>query len=415
MTSLIKENFGQLSITISKKEIVQMEKLSVFWGLRKTHPLTLDGPYLGVDPIAFTTSDYNALFDVFGLHVKDVEKVIRNTPSINRSFVVTSDPFNLLSLWIVHLAPIYIKDQRICRDFQMNVLRYLHWKFFSSIVNNTFRYGTNRGVCEAVIASLSRKSDIIRLESWRRLIESHVEKIVDPKDRFYQTIVDGSPDDMFLRVISESQTSIRAKIITFANAYYETHAAGDSMGFVSSIAQNEEGEKIIAQTASVIDSSSSAMLSEILNPNMFVHDISIEDVSKLFTTISPRMLKTALLKINETAILQASSRTFDKVKNDKDGTLYIGVRVLIIEIIKSMIRLCRFKKVNMGNKAKVFETMKNIYASSRNLDSDILNIKRSISHLVDPFNITVNDASKSALRLAVIYYVVYRTIQKMKV
>lgn len=411
----ISEGLGELGITISHHQIADMEKLAVYFTLRKTHPLTFSGPYLGADPVAFTTSDYNALFDVFNIHQRDVELKIREISSIDRNFNVISDPFNILSLWLCHIAPIYIKDKRICKAFMANVLRYYHYRIFCSVVNNSFKHGTNRGIMEATVATLTKKSDIIKLGSWNNLIESHVEKMIDPEDRFYKTIIDGFPDDMFLRVISESQTALRAKIVTFANSYYETYKAGDSIGSSSAISQNAEGEKILAQTASVIDSATAGMVSEILNPNMFIHDISVDDVAKIFSTISPRMLKQALLRINETAVLQTSSRTFDKVKKDKDGILYIGIRVLIIEIIRSMIRICRKKKVSLGDRAQVFEKMKDAYSASRILDKDILDVKRSVSLLVDDFNITSNEASKSALRLAVIYYVVYRTIQKMKV
>lgn len=410
----IAEGLGELSLSISKPQIANMEKLVIHFVLRKTHPLTFDGPYLACDPVAFTSSDYNALFDIFKIRKQEVELKIRSIQAIDRNFIVTSDPFNLLTMWLVHLAPIYIKDKKICHNFSLNLLRYYHYKIFTSVVNNSFRHGANRGIMEATIASLSRKSDIIRYESWKRLIDTHCDKILDPQDRFYHTLIEGSPDETFLRVISESQTALRAKIVTFANSYYETHSAGDSIKSKSAISESADGERIIAQTASVIDSATQSMVSEILNPNMFVHDISVEDVSNMFTTISPRMLKTALLKINETAVLQTSSRTFDEVTIDKEGTTYIGVRVLIIEIIRSMIRLCREKRINMGNRAQVFDTMKNAYSSSRNLDPDIVAVKRSIALMIDPFNITVNPASLSALRLGVIYYLLYRMIQKMK-
>lgn len=413
MTS-ISEAFGTLVISIEKNKVYEIEKLVTYFVLRKTHPLTFDGPYLACDPVAFTTSDYNALFDIFKIRKQEVESKIRSIQAIDRNFVVTSDPFNLLTMWLVHLAPIYIKDKKICHNFSLNLLRYYHYKIFTSVVNNSFRHGANRGIMEASIASLSRKSDIIRYESWKKLIDVHCDKILNPEDRFYQTLIEGAPDEAFLRVISESQTALRAKIVTFANSYYETHSAGDSIKSKSAISENSDGERIIAQTASVIDSATQSMVSEILNPNMFVHDISVEDVSNMFTTISPRMLKTALLKINETAVLQTSSRTFDKVTIDKEGTTYIGVRVLIIEIIRSMIRLCREKRINMSNRAQVFDTMKNAYSSSRNLDPDIVAVKRSIALMIDPFNITINPASSSALRLGVIYYLLYRTIQKMK-
>jgi hypothetical protein len=412
--STISENFGHLGITISNQQIAAMERTVVHFTLRKTHPLTFDGPYLACDPVAFTTSDTNALFDIFKIRRQDVELKIRATPSIDRNFIVTSDPFNLLSMWLVHLAPIYIKDKRICKEFMLNVLRYYHYKVFTSVVNNSFRHGANRGVMEATVAALSRKSDIIRFESWKRLIDSHCEKVLDPEDRFYQTVIDGAPDEAFLRVISETQTALRSKIVTFAGSYYEAHKAGNSIGSRSAVGEGADGERIIAQSASVIDSATQAMVAEILNPNMFVHDVSVNDVAKTFSTISPRMLKTALLKINETAVLQTSSRSFDKVTTDKTGTLYIGVRVLIIEIIRSMVRTAREKRINMANRLEIYDTMRNSYSSSRNLDPDIVAVKRSIANLTDPFNITTNTASLSALRLAVIYYLLYRMIQKMK-
>jgi hypothetical protein len=412
--STISEKFGDMGITISRQQIINVEKLAVGFVLRKTHPLTLDGPYLGVHPIAWLPSDTNALFDLFEIRKQDIELKIRDIPSIDRNFVVTSDPFNLLSMWLVHLAPIYIKDKKACYAFQTHILQLFLYKIFCSVVNNSFRHGANEGIMIATVASLSRKSDIVRYESWRRLIDSHVEKILDSNDRFYKTIVDGSPDDMFLRVISESQTSLRAKIVTFAQSYYEAHSTGNSVGSKSAVGQNGDGEKIVAQTASVIESATAAMTAELLNQHMFVHDISVDDVQKMHSTISARMLKTALLKINETAVLQTSARTFDKVQTGKDGTLYIGVRVLVIEIIRSMIRICRERRINMGNQVQVFTEMRNVYTSSRNTDPDIIAIKRSVANLVDSFNITSNDASRSTLRLAVIYYLIYRTMQKMR-
>jgi hypothetical protein len=410
----ILENFGNLALTISSRQIAEIEKLAAHFVFRKVHPLTFNGPYLGVHPVSWLPSDTNALFELFDIRKQDVELKIAATPTINRSFMVQSDPYNLLSMWLVHLAPTYIKDKKVARDFQMNVLRLYLYKIFCSVVNNSFRHGTNEGIMFATVAGLSKKSDIVRFESWRKLIDSHVEKILDPNDRFYQTLIDGQPDEQFLQVISETQTSLRAKIVTFAQAYYEAHAAGDSIGSRSSVSQNADGEKIVAQTASVIESASAAMATELLNPNMFVHDISVNDTAGLFQTISPRMLKTALLRINETAVLQTTARTFDQVKTDKEGTLYIGVRALTIQIIRSMIRICRERRINMGNRVLVFREMKNAYSSSRNTDVDIVAVKRSVSLLVDSFNITVNDASRSALRLAVIYYMIYRMIQKMK-
>lgn len=411
--STISEAFGDLGISIGKPQIIAMERLAHHFTFRGTHPLVFGGPYLGCDPVAFLPSDNNALFDTFKIRRQQVELKIRDIPAIDRNFAVISDPFNLLSMWLVHLAPIYIKDRRVCHEFMMNVLRYYHYKIFTSVVNNSFRHGANRGVMEATVAGRDHKSDIIRYESWKRLIDAHCERYLAPGSRSLTTLIDGAPDDMFLRVISDSQTALRQKIVTFAQAYYETHAAGISIDSKSAISESADGERIIAQSASVVDSATQAMVAEILNPNMFVHDVSVEDITKGNSSLSARMLKTALLRINEVAVQQTSSRSFDKTITDKDGTLYIGVRVLVIEIIRSMIRICRVRQINLTKRALVFKTLKDAYSSSRNLDPDIAAVKRSVANLVDPFHITSNTASQAALRLSVIYYLVYRTILKL--
>lgn len=414
MNNYISQRFGELGITIDRAHILNMSKFMINWEQRKTNPLTLNGPYLGIDPISFTTSDYNAFFDIVGIREKDLEVVIRGIPTIDRNFLVSSNPFNLLAMWLVHLSHIYIKDKHVRHDYQMAVLKIYHYRIFTSCVTNSFRHGTNKGIMEATVSTLSRKSDIVKYESWKKLIEEHCEKILNKDDRFLKTLIEGGPDNLFLRVISETQTALRAKIVTFAQAYYLAHSAGDSVGFRSSVAENSDGEKIIAQAASVIDSAVSSMVSEVLNSHMFINDVSVDDISKLFTTISSRMLKTALLKINETAVLQTSNKSFDKVHTSKEGVLYIGVRALINEIIRSMVGLCREKRVNMGDAAEVFKTMKDAYSSSRISDPNILAVRRSVAELVDPFNITSNLASQSTLRLSVIYYIIYRTILKMK-
>lgn len=412
-THFISENFGKLQVVINNQKIHELEKMVVHFVLRKTHPLTFDGPYLGVDPVAFTKSDYNALFDLFEVKQTDVEKIVRETSSINRQFNVVSDSFNLLTFWIVHLAPIYIKDKVVCHNFIMLILRYFHYKVFCSVVNNSFPHSTNQGVMEATISSLTEKSNIIKYESWKLLIDSHCEKIADPKGRFYKTIIDARPDKAFLDVIAEAQTSIRSKIVTFARAYYDTKAKGDTVISRSSVGENEEGEKILAQSASVIDSATAAMTSEILNPNLFVNDVYVKDISDLFTTFSPRMLRLCLLKMNEEAVIQSSSRKFDTVSKKDGEEIIVGIRLLIVEIVRSMVRICRVKRVNMGKEALVFKTMKDIYSSSRITDPDILKIKRSVGHMIEDFNVTDNNASSSALRLAVIYYIIYRIILKL--
>lgn len=410
----INEGFGELGVKITNKQIIDIEKAVVHFALRTTHPLTLDGIALGLHPIAFIPSDYNALFDIFEVHQRDVVKVIRDTPSINKSWKVTSDPFNLLTFWIIHLSPTFIKNETVRHNFMMNVLRYYHYKVFASVVNHLFPHGANPGIMEAAIAELTKKSDIVRFESWRRLIDSHCERYLDPKGKIFKTIVDGYPDEDYLKVVARTQGELRQKLITFAGVYYDVHLKGDKIGSRSAVGTSEDGEKLIAQTASVIESAEVSMVDEVLNVNMFINEGFIEDIARPISSISSRFLKVALLKINETAIIQTSTKKFDYVTVKGDYTHYVGVRSLIGRIVRSMIRICQQRRINMSHHGTVFDEMRKVYSSSRSQDKDVMDIKRSVADLIDPFNITSNEASKASLRLAVIYYIVYRILEKMK-
>ena len=415
--STLSEALGELGIVITPKQVLEMEKMALLFPLRKTHPLTFDGPTLGVHPIAFTTSDYNALFDLFDVDIEDVRHIINASHSINKSFKVQSDPFNILSVWLIHLAFVYIKNEGVRLSFIRNVGRYLSYRFFCSTVNNSFRYGTNEGVMQATVASLSKKSDIIRYESWRVLIDSnsHVGKLVNPEDRFYKVLKAGGPDKEFLSVLGEFQTSLRSKIVTFAQSYYAVHESGDRIGSHSAVAQNAEGEKILMQVASVTESATKAMVSELLNLNMFVRESKINDVVKGSSSVSASMLRKALQGINQQAIIQSRSvKVFDRSEQDEQGTVYVGIRALVVEIVRVTLRLAKLKRVNLGDHAQVYQTMKDAISSSRSLDVDVADIKRSVAHLIDPLNLTSNEAIRSALRLTVLYYIVYRICDKMK-
>jgi hypothetical protein len=411
----ITEGFGALGISINNNHILKMKELVVRFTIRGSNPLTLHGNTLGVHPIVFKDSDRDALFDIFGVDYAHFKNTIKGIHTIDKTRNVQSDPFNLLCFWLIYLAPIFIKNERIRHGFMMDVLRYFNFKIFTSVVNNSFPHGANEGVMEATVMSLNKKWDIIKYKTWSGLIESHCEKFLDQHDRRLSTpVFELSSDEKFLNVVAEMQGMLRQKIVTFAQNYYATHAEGTSLKSKSSVGTGEDGEKIVAQQASVIESASAAMISELLNLSMFINDSRIDDVSRQVSSISSRMLKSALMELNRIAVIQASSKKFDLTEKAPVGINYIGVRVLLLVIIKTMLRHCQQKKVNPANHAAVFSTMQAAYTSSRIMDQDIADIKRSVGLIIDHLGITSNEASKASLRLGVIYYIIYRTLEKMK-
>ena len=409
----IKTAFSTLGVVIDRNKVRQMHDLAIRFRLRNENVLVFNGMELGVHQIAFKTTDRVALFALFGIEESDVRDLIRKIPTINKAHNVESDAFNLFCFWLLHLGFVYLDDERVREGFLLSVMQYFHYKIFCSVVKNSFRHGANPGIMQATINGLMRKSDIVKLESWGAVIDDRCEKTIAQNGLFYRDLKNASPDDRFIYAVTGTQTAIRNKIVLFAKAYYQAYSDGDRVGNMSMIAEDSEGEKIIAQTASVIDSVRMDLISDVVSLPAWLDDDDILLIAKTFSAITTQMLQTTLSQFSQEAVFQMSARKFDIVETHGKSTLYLGIRAFLTEIVRSSLRFCRIKKLNTANKVECFTALKHVYTSSRTLDQDILDIKDTMTKLIDRMHINYNDTAKAALRLAVIQYIILRMFRKL--
>ena len=100
----IAKEFRALNIQLDANKLLRIEKLMVTFELRKEHPSALNSNLLGVHPIAFTDSDRSEFFNIFGYTESDIVRVIKDIPTINKDFNVSSDAFNVFALWLLHIG-----------------------------------------------------------------------------------------------------------------------------------------------------------------------------------------------------------------------------------------------------------------------------------------------------------------------
>ena len=412
---VLKEKFSQLQITITPKQIRDMIAIERGFRMARTNILTFNGPYLGCYPISFKTSDTNALYHLFETDPHQIQALIRQIPAINTSFNVESDPFNLLCMWLMHLAFIYIEKEKTRYEFMASVCRYFHYRVFTSTVNNSFRKGAIRSVMDAAIHGMSKKPDIVRMESWGAIIDKHVEGILDPTKKTYKILQTATPDDAFVDIAPKAQTAIRNKVVGFAVAYYDAYDKGQMIRTSSSLVETRDGERIIAQTADVVDTTMNNMVSDALSPHTWINDGYIQTVTRQFSVVSPAMMRKALQLFSETAAQQSRQRTLDKIipAKGKEPPIYVGIRALLFEMIRGTVRFCRVKDINPGRKFQVLSELKDAYASSRSQDPDIIAIKSSVAYFFKDTDITFSEPARAALRLAMIHYILLKALHKM--
>lgn len=413
--NVLKEKLSELQITISPKQIKEMIAMERGFRLYRTNILTFNGPYLGCDPISFKTSDTNALYHLFQTDPHQIRALINQIPAINTSFNVESDPFNVLCFWLMHLAFLYIEKEKTRYEFMTAVCRYFHYRVFTSTVNNSFPYGANKSVMDAAIKGMSKKPDIVRLESWGAIIDKHVENILDPHKQTYKILQTATPDDAFVDLAPKAQTAIRNKIVGFAVAYYDAHEAGESIRSNSSLVETRDGERIIAQIAETVDTTMNGLVADVLTPHTWVNDTYVNMVAARSSAITPAMLKKALQVFSEEAAQQSRQRLLDKVIPAKGDTptIYVGIRVLLFEIVRSSLRLCRMRGINPGRKLQMLNELKDAYSASRSQDPDIASVKASVAYFFQNTDISYSETARTAIRLATIQYIIVKMLYKM--
>lgn len=411
MSSHISAAFSKLEIPITQREILLMERLVISFEMRDSHVLALNGQLLGVYPMAFTDHDRAAFFEIFGLRESDITRIIKGIPSINKEFKVASDAFNVLAAWIMHLGHVLIKQDKVRDKFLVNVAKYLHYRFFTSFVNHMLPHKANEATMLATISRLTKKFDIITYGTWKAVIEARCKNLVGPDSLHKKTIATADDDKAFIYLIIDTQTRIRDKVKLIITEYHKARKEGASVQNKSATMEID-GEKLIIQTVSTFDAMIANMVIEVLNITVFVNRNTVHFVSRRFNTISTSMLQQALTQMSQVATEQSKAGTLDAMlKLNNKGIIPVGMRAVVSDIIQSSYRYCMRNSVPLDNRAALFIRLQNIYSSSRIADPNINRVKASVAHFVESLDISPRESTKPSLRLAIILYVILKSMK----
>lgn len=411
MTSWISKAFSDLGIGVQNEHVRKLEDAVTQFETRGTHVLALNTQMLGTQSIVFTSADRAFLFELFDLKESELAKMIRKIPSINTDHRVASDSFNLLSMWLLHSAHIFLKNDKARASFQRNIVKYMHYRFFTSIVNYYFSHGAKEDVMTATINNLSGKFDIITYGTWKATLEARTDDFLSDKSIHKSTILNMDDDEHIKRAITDLQTRIRDKIKNIANAYYDNKDKGVQVKSQSRVIDDNEGEKRLSQSNATIDSMITAITSDLMNKNRWIQTSAVSSISRQFTTISQSMLKSTLEDMSAIAQSQAKRKTVDIITENKDGTVTVGMRALVREIIRFTYRYMVINRIPMTNKVTLYNKIQSTYASSRISDKGINDVKTHMYQVLDDMGKTSREATKASLRIAVIMYIIVKTFR----
>lgn len=394
-------------IKISKTHLLAIKNHMLTWELRDQHPAALNTPMLGLAKIHFLTKDTMALFDIFDIEKSSFENVIWSADAVDTARRVSSDAYNILTIWLVYLTEHSSLPRNQKDDLQYMLIKLMHYRFFTSTVNYGLPHGANESVMEYTINSLSNKFDIKKKETstWKLVMEARSMDALSRSSVHAKTLKTFSTDDKVLYVITDIQTRIRVKLTNIIRKYFKDKEDGNRMGSYG-IVSEIEGEKVIKNLVASYDQMIEGICNDALNTNKFIDHSSIDIAVKITGNIRADMFRSLLIKFSGMAIDQYRKKTHDKVEGTAEHRLLIGYRVLISNIIQKTYRECIFDKtVNMKSKLEILQKARNIYRSSRIDNEDVAVIKNTVTKFVSEYSDSSRESTNASLRIAFISYI----------
>lgn len=409
-THEISKAFGDLNIKLTPAVCRQIIELVSHYEVKRDNPLTLNSRLLGVHRMYFYPEDRAAIYAIFHLEEKQISRMIKSIPTIDKKRKVISDPFNVFCTWLIHLAMVQINQKQLQHDTQLAIAKYLSYKLFTSLVLQRFRYLANENTMMSTIMSLNKKFDIIREGSWKNSITARMNDLISPRSPHYETFIE--PDDEnFLKIIADVQTRLRAKINLIASAFYDEHKQGNSLQSMSSTYTDRDGEQFLVQRENTVSSAQYRLANDLRNINAWMDFRSVQAVATRFPQISPTLFKNALQLQSNEAMIQSKTPGLPETGMVNGREIIYDQRKLIAMIVETSTRNCVRKGILFRDKHQAWTAILNLYSSSRTLDPDVVKVKSSMEYFIDQTNIVQREATKSSLRLAMIMYVIFRMLR----
>lgn len=425
----------------------------------------LNSPYLGVTPIYFTNKDRDGFFDlfsvngmdvanivlgrsdghdvVFGVSIKrdimglfraytqsltrglvtmgiapaDVRSIVSDMSTVDPNFRVASDPFNLFTTYVMYLfdnaSNVPQKDREQAKYMTMMLLQY---KFFTSLVNHRFPYKADEATMRATYESLSAKFDVKRYGTWKNVMSERAKEFLAKGSIHYKTIQNYDDDKKIIYLITDIQTRIRNQVNIVTTEYMNFKKNMDSMGTYSHMGTDLEGEKVFFNAESGLDLMIQNVYNDSLSVTRFIDEKALLLTTKLYAGVTITKLRALLITFSEKAVKDAKSGTSNKTIKEGDMELFIGAEVLIRNIIQKSYRYCIQNGVNLQRPVEIIKTTKDVYASSRISDPDIIAVRDSVERMV--IELFLHNLKHKGMvpsyKLAFILYIVIISLKYLK-
>ena len=354
---------------------------------------------LGVHVVRFKDSDVIRLFDdVLDIDYYDLVADIRRITTINHEFKISSDPFNLTCMYLIHrfmTSPVLGDKQRERAAYDAALIFF--YRCIAAIQSYFFKYPTDPKIAQAAYSKLSNKYLIKKLGSWHKVMDYRANDLINKKSIHHKLLKTFNDDNGIVYAINDSQGRIRDLIKNYTAEFMKVHTDGENIGTNSGTYLDADGEETIKEKTKSVESSVNYVRQIISDKRSFIKDDLVRVIVKINSNTSSRMVKHTLSWLSD---------GYNDTKLNKQVDEFISMVV-----INSMFLIeHNIPSHQTRDYAFVLNNLKNLYLSTRSNDPDLIKIREMGEKLIKEANGKISNSLVLATRTSVILYIMLRVL-----
>ena len=372
-----------------------------FVNKNEDHMLFFGGNLLGVQVVRFTPTDYNVFYDnVLGVDPDLIIRAIATESTIDTTFKVSSDNFNLTCFYCMHrfLTSDLLADAQK-EMAATDVALIYQYKIMASLLSHYFRYPADPDIAQATYASLSGRFLIKRLGNWSEVFSYRANEIIRDDGLHHHILRNFNDDKAIVDAVNDTQGRIRDMVKNITSEFMKVHISGERINVSSSTDITLDGKEIIKDKIHGPDIYNKYILSVMSDEFTFIKEELFSIVVQAMPGISSKLLRTSLQWL--------SIQSHGQFKADAD--LFIkNVLIYTIEYLSKNGDIVKQSRDLMNLTVNI----RNLYLASRSSDEELKKIRDLGSKLIKRISPTSSESVVNNIRTGMILYITLRAFTK---
>lgn len=403
MSHQILDHFDKLFeyLVFNKKLGEEIEAFHTkFINYNEEHISFFGGKLIGNYVVRFTNSLLNQYYDIFNMPEAQIDQEIKEITSIDKSRIVTSDSFNIFSMYLAHrfMTSDKLNDKDRIK-YATLVCLILNYRFMTGIMNRFFQYPIDQQMAQALYAAFSYKFLIKKLRNWEEVLNYRAISMVHDGQLHHETLRDFNDDEKILKAIADAQGRIKDMMKNIYKEFIKIHQSGQRIYLNNDVVNNEEGLEVLRDKNIGIDRYKEYILDVVKDTNTFIKNELVELVANLMENIDEKQFIMVLEWITKAAFTKDEELVDDFITTNLTFSFdYVNSNQSILHHTKDI--------------GLFLSTLRGAYMSSRSTDPNLMKLRKDGEKIVRSVLKTTNQALIVSIRTSVLLYINLRTYTK---